>query len=287
MKKREFLVPIITPFHTDGSVNYAALKKLVRHVLDSGADGIYAGGASSEFVLLTHEEREKILEAVIEAADGAYVAAHIGAASTAEAQSLARHAKKVGADCVASVPPFWYSYRYEEIRGYFTAIADASDLPVMIYNIPNASKVRFTKDEFCNLFSDERLFAVKYTDTDYYQMERIKTKSGAFIYSGVDECYLSALAAGADGAIGTTFNFMMQKYIGIRDAYRKGDNARALQIMTGANNITEAVIQKSCLPATKYLLTLQGIDAGECRKPFIPLSESEKDALKRVYENNI
>ena len=286
MKKREFLVPIITPFHEDESVNYIALKKLVRHVLDCGADGIYACGASSEFMLLTHEEREKILETVIEAADGAYVAAHIGAASTAEAQDLARHAKTAGADCIASIPPYWYTYTYEEMRGYFTAIADASNLPVMIYNIPNASKVRFTKDEFCDLFSDERLFAVKHTDTDYYQMERIKTKTDTFIYSGVDECYLSALAAGADGAIGTAFNFMLKKYIDIRDAFHKGDNARALQIMTSANNVTEAVTRKFCLLGTKYLLTLQGIDAGGCRKPFIPLNESEKDALKRVYENN-
>ena len=103
MKKRELLVPVVTPFRADESVNYGELKKLVRKVLNEGADGIYVCGGSSEFVLLTHEERKEILETVISAADGAYVAAHVGAASTAEAVALARHAKKAGADLMMAV----------------------------------------------------------------------------------------------------------------------------------------------------------------------------------------
>ena len=208
MKKRELLVPVVTPFRADESVNYGELKKLVRKVLNEGADGIYVCGGSSEFVLLTHEERKEILETVISAADGAYVAAHVGAASTAEAVALARHAKKAGADCIASVPPYWYKYSFVELCGYFTALADAG-LPVMVYNIPASSKVSFTQEEFCALFRDERIFGMKFTDTNYYQMERIKAKTGVYVYSGADECYLSALAAGADGAIGTSFNFML------------------------------------------------------------------------------
>ncbi len=285
MKKRELLVPVVTPFRADESVNYGELKKLVRKVLNEGADGIYVCGGSSEFVLLTHEERKEILETVISAADGAYVAAHVGAASTAEAVALARHAKKAGADCIASVPPYWYKYSFGELCGYFTALADAG-LPVMVYNIPASSKVSFTQEEFCALFRDERIFGMKFTDTNYYQMERIKAKTGVYVYSGADECYLSALAAGADGAIGTTFNFMLKKYIDIRDAFRKGENERALRVMASANNVTETIIAR-CLPCTKYVLTLQGIDAGECRGPFAPVTEEEKRAIRTAFENNL
>ena len=237
MKKRELLVPVVTPFRADESVNYGELKKLVRKVLNEGADGIYVCGGSSEFVLLTHEERKEILETVISAADGAYVAAHVGAASTAEAVALARHAKKAGADCIASVPPYWYKYSFVELCGYFTALADAG-LPVMVYNIPASSKVSFTQEEFCALFRDERIFGMKFTDTNF------------------------------------------------RDAFRKGENERALRVMASANNVTETIIAR-CLPCTKYVLTLQGIDAGECRGPFAPVTEEEKRAIRTAFENNL
>ena len=156
----------------------------------------------------------------------------------------------------------------------------------MVYNIPASSKVSFTQEEFCALFRDERIFGMKFTDTNYYQMERIKAKTGVYVYSGADECYLSALAAGADGAIGTTFNFMLKKYIEIRDAFRKGENERALRVMASANNVTETIIAR-CLPCTKYVLTLQGIDAGECRGPFAPVTEEEKRAIRTAFENNL
>ena len=287
MKQKTFLVPVVTPFNSDESVNYNELKKLVKKVLTDGADGLYVGGASSEFLLLTREERKKVLETAISAADGAYVCAHIGDASAAGAEDYARHAKKAGADSVASVPPFWFPYTFDEIKYYYEAIADASELPVVIYNIPSASKITFSAEQFYELFRDRRIFSVKYTDCDYYVMERIKTKTGAFIYSGSDQNFLSALAAGADGGIGTTFNFMMKKYLDIKREFDSGNNVAALKIMTSANNITEQVVKKFCLMGTKYILSLQGIEAGNCRRPFRELTEDEKKALKKVYYDNI
>lgn len=287
MKDSRFLVPTVTPFRDDGSINYDALKKLVRYVLDEGADGIYAGGASSEFVFLTEEEREKVVETVVRAADGATVVAHVGDTSTDKCERLARHAKKVGADGVSAVPPFWYGYTIDEIADYYRVIADAAELPVMIYNIPACSGVKFTTEQFCKILSDERIVSVKYTDTDYFTMERIIQHTGKTVYSGCDQCFLSAIAAGAKGAIGTTFNFMMKKYIAIYDAFTQGDNQKALEIMTSTNNITEEIVKNNCIQTTKYLLTLIGIEAGVCRRPFRPLSAADKLALQNAYEKNI
>ena len=93
--ERKFLVPIVTPFKDEETVDYRALQKLVRKVLNDGADGIYAGGSSAECFFLNESERKKVLEAVIEAAEGAFVAAHIGAIGTCNSISLAKHAQRV------------------------------------------------------------------------------------------------------------------------------------------------------------------------------------------------
>ena len=109
MKKAEILVPLFTTFKKDGSVDYDTLARLTKSVIDRGADGVYVGGSSAECFLLTQEERKQTLECAVKAADGKMVVAHVGAIGTGIACDLARHAKKAGADAVASVPPFYLS----------------------------------------------------------------------------------------------------------------------------------------------------------------------------------
>ena len=134
---KKFLVPILTPFNKDESVNYDALKQLVRKVLDEGADGIYAAGSSAECFLLSDEERKKTLETVIKAADGAYVCAHVGDISNHNTIEFARHAEKVGANSVSSVPPFYFAYSFQSIKGYYEDLASATKLPTLVYNFLN------------------------------------------------------------------------------------------------------------------------------------------------------
>ena len=146
--ERKFLVPIVTPFKDEETVDYRALQKLVRKVLNDGADGIYAGGSSAECFFLNESERKKVLEAVIEAAEGAFVAAHIGAIGTCNSISLAKHAQRAGANAVSSVPPFYFSYTFGEIKNYYLDIVKSVDIPMMIYNIPSNTRTSFTLGEF-------------------------------------------------------------------------------------------------------------------------------------------
>ena len=121
--KNKFLVPIVTPFKANETVHYEALKTLTKKLLNDGADGIYASGSSAECFLLSEEERRKTLEAVIEAADGAYVVAHVGNIGTRNSVALARHAKAAGADAIASVPPFYFNFPFEGIMDYYRRLA--------------------------------------------------------------------------------------------------------------------------------------------------------------------
>lgn len=280
----KFLVPIVTPFKDETTVNYKALQALVQKVLKEGADGIYAGGSSAECFSLDEAERKKVLEAVIEAAEGAFVVAHIGAIGTNNSVKLARHAQRAGADAVSSVPPFYFSYRFEEIKNYYLDLLASVDLPMMIYNIPSTTKTSFTLDQFLELMNCDGVGYLKFTDDDFYLLEQIKSHCDKTVFSGKDEDFLSALAAGADGAIGTTFNFMLGKYLRISDLYKQGKMKEALAVQHSANEVITTVCDCGLLEATKYILSLQGIDAGHARKPFSYLTEEQKARLRAVAE---
>ncbi|MBQ8882710.1 MAG: dihydrodipicolinate synthase family protein [Clostridia bacterium] len=283
--KNKFLVPILTPFNPDGSVNYDALAKLTKEVLKTGADGIYASGSSAECFLLDEEERRKTLETVIANADGAYVMAHIGNIGTKITRDLALHAKSVGANAVASVPPFYFSYPFEGVKDYYKGIAECG-LPTYIYSI-SARTQSFTIDQYEQLLSIDGVEGMKFTETNYFAMQQILARKDINLYSGCDECFLSAISMGAKGAIGTTFNYMMEKYIAIYDAYSKGDMVAALAIQAKANAVTKAAIDCGGLPAFKYLATVRyGIDCGDSRSPFTPLASDKKKYLEKVFAEN-
>lgn len=287
-KKADILVPLFTTFNKDGSIDYDTFAKIERYVLDKGADGVYVGGSSAECFSLTQEERKKVLELAVKVADGKQVVAHVGAIGTGIACDLATHAKKAGADAIASVPPFYHGFQPGEIKGYYTAIADASDLPVIIYNVPGTTGVGLSLAQFKDILSDDRVVAVKYTDVNYYTLDRIKKHTGAFIYSGADECFAYALMAGADGGIGTSMNYCTEKFIAIKEAFDKGDIATAQSEQRKINNCVQAIIETRGLPAMKYMTTVAtGIDVGCCRKPFRELTQDEKKLLEKTAEENL
>lgn len=287
-KKADILVPLFTTFNKDGSIDYDTFAKIERYVLDKGADGVYVGGSSAECFSLTQEERKKVLELAVKVADGKQVVAHVGAIGTGIACDLAAHAKKAGADAIASVPPFYHGFQPGEIKGYYTAIADASDLPVIIYNVPGTTGVGLSLAQFKDILSDDRVVAVKYTDVNYYTLDRIKKHTGAFIYSGADECFAYALMAGADGGIGTSMNYCTEKFIAIKEAFDKGDIATAQSEQRKINNCVQAIIETRGLPAMKYMTTVAtGIDVGCCRKPFRELTADEKKLLEKTAAENL
>lgn len=287
-KKADILVPLFTTFNKDGSVDFDTFAKIEKYVLDKGADGVYVGGSSAECFSLTQEERKALVELAVKVADGKQVVAHVGAIGTGIACDLAAHAKKAGADAIASVPPFYHGFQPGEIKGYYTAIADASDLPVIIYNVPGTTGVGLSLAQFKDILSDDRVVAVKYTDVNYYTLDRIKKHTGAYIYSGADECFAYALMAGAQGGIGTSMNYCVDKFVAIKNAFDNGDIATAQAEQRKINNCVQAIIETRGLPAMKYMTTVAtGIDVGCCRKPFRELTADEKKLLEKTAAENL
>ena len=278
---------LLTPFDGAGKLNEASLRALTSSLIDRGVDGFYVGGSTAETFLLTLEERKRILEIVVkESADKVRIIAHIGAIGTDFSIELGKHAAKVGADAISSVPPFYYKFSADEIVAYYTDIADAVDLPLIPYNIPSLSGVTLSGPLMKRLRSHKRIVGIKFTSNDLFQLERMKKDDPELIvYNGFDEIFLAGLSMGADGAIGSTFNFMPEKFLGIRDRFRSGDLAGARVLQAEANEVIQVLIDTGkLLNAQKYLVGLQGISLGECRKPFAPLTAEDRKNLDRVFE---
>lgn len=280
--KNGIYVPLITPFLENEEVDYRGLEKATEFVLSKGAEGIYAVGSSAECFLLTHEERKKCLEVIVGAAGGAPVIAHVGALGTKKAVDLALHAEKVGAARIASVPPFYHPFSVAETKRYFEDLAESVSLPLMIYTLSLARDLSL--EELRSLAENPKITSIKFTNTNYYLLEQLKTETGIEIFSGKDECFLSALAAGADGAIGSTFNYWADRYIRIREWFEKGDHKRALRIQAACNAVTSLLMAGGNLAVVKYIMRLQGLDIRpDARRPFSALSPEQKREIERVY----
>lgn len=290
MKKLTGIFPaLLTPFDKKGKIHEESLRKLVHALLNKGVDGFYVCGSTGEAFLLSLEERKQILSIVMDEVKGkAAVICHVGAIATHFSMELARHAAELGADAISSIPPFYYKFSQSEILGYYNDLADVG-LPLILYNFPALSGVTLTKELVWELRKHENIIGIKFTSSDMYQLERMKNADpDLLVYNGFDEMFLSGLAMGADGAIGSTFNFMPEKFLQIQHLFTQGNLDEARTEQASANAVIDALLKTGkLLNAQKYLIDLQGIPFGECRKPFEPLTEADKELLEQVWRQHI
>jgi N-acetylneuraminate lyase len=280
----------VTPFSHDGKFNPAALETLIRRNIAEGASGFFIGGSSAECFLLGEQERIAVFETACGFQAETDIIAHVGAVSTDESIRYAKAAKKFGAKYIAATPPFYYSFTNAQMAQYYYEISKQSDMPVMIYNFPaNTGKVfDLNSQEIKKLLCSDAVWGIKHTNLNLYQMERIRNINPRLaIMNGFDETMVAGLALGANGSIGSTFNVMLPHYLKIYSAYRSGEQTKALELQTKANNIMEAFCEAGLIAAIKYVLSYQGIDAGEPRKPFTPLTQEQKEIIQDVLKANL
>ena len=275
------ITALATPFDSDGRINETALCELIERNIEMGVSGFFVCGSSAEVFTLTLEERMLIMQAVSRKVNKRVkLIAHVGCISTAQACELGRYAKKLGYDAVSSVAPFYHKFGFPEIKKYFLELADAAELPLIIYNIPAFTGVTFSIDELTDLLSDERIIGIKHTSGDYMQLRQIKSAyPDKLVYNGYDETFLCGLVMGADGAIGSNFNFMADKFVKIYELFCKGKIQQAMQLQKKATDIITAIMRFGLSPSIKVLLRAGGVDCGNCREPFKTLSPKDESEL--------
>ena len=270
---------LITPF-SNGKVDEAAFRKLVDFQIENGTHGLVPVGTTGESPTLSHQEHERVVEMCIEQAAGRVpVIAGAGSNSTDEAVRLARHAAAAGADGVLIVSPYYNKPTQEGLYRHFTAVAQAVDVAVIVYDIPGRSIVRVNDDTLARMAADySNIAGIKDATTDVGRPPRITNAlgSGFAQLSGEDATTLPYLAGGGHGAISVTSNIAPRQMADMHNAWQAGDVATAQQINARMIEVHDAMFCEASPGTVKYAAELLGICSAETRLPLCEIADSSK-----------
>lgn len=281
---RGILPALLTPLSDDGAeVNHGVLRRLVEFQLQRGVSGFFVCGGSGEGLLLTPAERMAVLETVVATTAGrARIIAHIGALDTATATQLAAHAAGLEVDAVAAVPPVYFRVDAGALLDHYRLIAEAAGgTPVFPYNIPSATGVEITAATMARLLSIPTVGGIKYSSYNLYDMRNIVelAPDRLSVLSGFDEICLAALAMGAHGAIGSTYNVLPATFVAINQLVQAGELAEAQELQFRANRVIKTLLSVPLIAGLKAVLTSWGLPCGAPRRPQRPLDADERQRL--------
>jgi len=277
---------LVTPIDADGNLMENAARKLMDWHLREGFSGFYICGGTGEGPVLQVKDRMRMAEIAKEhVGDRGHVISHVGAVDLMSAVKLAEHAGKIGLDAISSVPPFFFHYGEREIKQYYSAISEASGIPLLMYASP-LSGVNITWDMVDRLMDIPNMIGLKWTDYNYFTMHRIKELRGGNInvINGPDETLLCGLTMGADGGIGATYNVMPKLFQKIYTSYQDGqmDIARATQYK--ANKVIEILLQYGVGVGIKDILQMIGLDCGYTVYPSKRFTTEEQAAFRAALK---
>ena len=278
--KFEGIIPaLVTPLTADECINVPVLHELINFLISKRADGFYIGGATGEGLALRPEERKILTEESIKAVAGrAPTIIQVASCDFSVMTDLARHAEAAGADAISATAPLFFKYDTDDVYNYYKRLADAVHIPIMIYYNPNVG-FPMNADFAARVFEIDNVTAIKWTNPNYYEVIRLKdlTHGEMNIINGPDEMLLMGLNAGADGGIGTTYNFQMENIRGVYDSFKRGDIASAQSYQVKADRIIhELITDYMGIPATKAVLEAMGFAVGDCTFPMKRYSADEK-----------
>lgn len=277
---------LMTPFKADSTINYSALEALIEHNIASGLHGLYVGGSTGESMLMSESERCDIFKFTAEVANGrTALFAHVGAISTDSAVRMASIAAECGYNAISAIAPFYYGFSKNEIAEYYKTLMNCSELPLIMYNFPNANGFNGMLDVVDSLIDNSKLIGIKHTSQNLFEIDMFKRlKRDLFVFNGYDEVLLGGLSMGADGGIGSTYNFMPEIILDIYNSFLSGDLKAAQSAQSKACRIIEMMLPYGVFQMEKEILTLMGIPMGECRKPFSSLNADGKEAAEEIVE---
>lgn len=274
------LTAMVTPFKPDGSLDTAAAARLAAHLVDSGCDGLVLSGTTGESPTTTDDEKLTLLRTVMEAVgDRARIIAGAGSYDTAHSVHLAKACAAEGAHGLLVVTPYYSRPSQAGLLAHFTAVADGTDLPVVLYDIPPRSVVPIAWDTVRALAEHPNIVAIKDAKGDLHGGGQIIAETGLAYYSGDDTLNLPWLAMGAVGVISVWGHFAAGQLREMLSAFGSGDVATARKINVGLGRLSDAQARLGGVTMAKAGLGLLGFDVGLPRLPQLPPSPDELTAL--------
>ena len=279
------ITAMITPFDAAGGLDLDGAVELARWLVDQGNDGLVLAGTTGESPTLTHDEQIALVEAVAGAVD-CYVIAGAGSNDTVAAVELTERCTEAGADAILTVTPYYNRPPQSGLLHHFSVVAGATDLPVMLYDIPPRSGRKIDTATMLQLAEVENIVAVKDAAGDVVETARLAAEApeGFQIYSGEDALTLALLAVGAVGVVSVASHWVTPETVAMMEAFFSGEVARATEInqrLVDSWDFESGDLKPNPIP-TKAMLKVLGLPGGDCRPPMGPEPEGLQDLARSV-----
>lgn len=276
-------VAIITPMHADGSVNYEKYRALIDWQIENGTDAIITCGTTGESSTLNHEEHIAVMRTAVEQAAGRVpVIAGTGSNDTAYCIELSREAKALGADGLLLVTPYYNKTSQKGLVLHFTAIADAVDLPIILYNIPSRTGVEIKPATVAQLAKHPRIVGLKEACGNISAAAQVAALCDIDIYSGNDDQIVPLLSLGGKGVISVLSNVLPREAHDICAKWFAGDTAGSLKLQLKYLELIGALFSDVNPIPVKEAMNLMGMEVGGCRLPLCAMEDAAHDKLAAV-----
>lgn len=274
------LTAMATPFDAGGALDTKRAAELAEHLVELGNDGLVLNGTTGESPTTSDREKSDLVRAVVEAVGNkATVVSGAGTYNTAHSVELAREAEKAGAHGLLVVTPYYSRPTQAGLHAHFTTIADATDLPVMLYDIPPRSVVPIEVDTLRRLAEHPRILAVKDAKGDLLAGSEVIANTQLAYYSGDDALNLPWLSVGATGVVSVIGHVAAGRIGAMIDAYEDGDTSTARTNHRGMLAVLRAFSRVGGVVFAKTALRLRGLDVGDPRLPIVPTSDEVVDLI--------
>jgi len=275
------LTAMVTPFKDDLSIDWAGVEKLAAHLVSTGHDGIVVNGTTGEAPTTSDDEKIEIIKVVRRAVSGrAKVIAGAGNNETSHSVEQAEMAAKAGADGLLVVTPYYNKPPQAGIEAHFRAMADATDVPVMLYDIPGRTGMQIEPDTIVKLAAHPNIVALKDAKGDVASTSWVIKRCGIPVYSGDDILNLPLLSVGAVGFVSVCGHTVGSDLRAMLDAWFSGNNEKALEIHQKLLPVYTGTFRTQGAILTKAALSLMGLPGGKVRLPLVDATESQVSQLR-------
>ncbi|WP_270993279.1 4-hydroxy-tetrahydrodipicolinate synthase [Listeria seeligeri] len=283
------ITAMVTPIHPDkNKVCKKRIHHLVNHLIENGSDGLVIAGTTGESPTLSHDEKIKLFRQVIETNEGrAKLIAGTGSNNTAETIEFTKEVAELGGiDAVLIVAPYYNKPNQDGLYAHFAAVAEASSLPVVIYNIPGRSVVNIEPETIIRLAKLPNIIGVKESSGDLENISKIiaDTSDDFLVYSGDDSLTLPILSVGGDGVISVASHIVGNEMQEMIQAFEKGEVTKAASIHRKLLPLMNGLFAVPNPAPTKYLLNQQGLSVGPVRLPLVDLNAEQGTKLHAILE---
>lgn len=275
---------LLTGFDDDGAFCPRRQSNIIEYVANQGLHGLYIGGSSGESGLMSPDElleQQRVIHSKRDRIPGNIIA-HVGLPSVRDTVRLARQAQSLGFEAISALPPHSYPFSDEEIRAYYTELAAATELPLIVYEIPVRTNRPLPMSLLLDLLDLPNVDGIKFTSSDLYKLSQLRRlRPGKTYLFGSDEMYVAAAALDPIGGIGTTYNALGKLFVAAFDAMNSGDLETARMLQKISQDYVNILLETGVVPGVKLTLEILGHDVGPARHPMALKTNNARDVLSK------